>query len=274
MSDSIFTTTQLHDAGLSRHAIRTLANTGQLTRVAAGWYASSGADPRIVRGLKAGGRIGCLTGCQIYGLWTPPSNGHLHVVYAAGLTPRPQPGITTHRFRSTQPATSVWPLLDCLEHVLHQHSAEEFAVVAESAMNLQLVHLADVRSLRPAAPSRRRTVFNYIQWAESGSETRVRLFLQQRRIRVQAQVKIPGIGRVDLVVGQRLIIECDSETHHSTPESRAEDARRDLAARVLGYETIRLRYAQIWFEWANTSQLLLGIIRQRHHLREPRSMSA
>ena len=77
-----------------------------------------------------------------------------------------------------------------------------------------------------------------------------------------------------LLVGRNLIIECDIEAHHSTTESRAEDARRDLAACALGYERIRLRYSQIWHEWTHTSRTLLGIVRQRQHLREPRPISA
>ncbi len=107
--------------------------------------------------------------------------------------------------------------------------------------------------------------------AESGSETRVRLFLQQLNIPVAAQAVIDGVGRVDLLVGNNLIIECDSDEHHRSKEAHHKDRTRDLAARDLGYQTIRLSYRQIWFDWDATRESLLTTIRTRRHLRGPRS---
>jgi very-short-patch-repair endonuclease len=80
--------------------------------------------------------------------------------------------------------------------------------------------------------------------AGSGTETLVRLALQAAGIRVTPQVKIPGVGFVDLLVGTRVVVEIDSESWHSTAEQRAEDYRRDLLLHRLGYAVVRVSYEQ------------------------------
>ena len=94
----------------------------------------------------------------------------------------------------------------------------------------------------------------------------MRLFFVKRGIPVQAQAEIAGVGLVDLLVGDRLIVECDSQAHHG--ETNYEnDRRRDLAARDLGFTTLRLSYQQIWKHWPATQQSLIHEIRARRHLR-------
>ncbi|MFL0713489.1 MAG: hypothetical protein ACJLS2_13525 [Microcella pacifica] len=65
--------------------------------------------------------------------------------------------------------------------------------------------------------------------AGSGTETLVRLALRDAGLRVTPQVRIPGVGRVDLLVGTKVVVEVNSELWHSTAVQRAEDYRRDLA---------------------------------------------
>ena len=72
------------------------------------------------------------------------------------------------------------------------------------------------------------------------------------------------------LVGDQLIIECDSNAHHSSQVAYENDRRRDLLARDLGYQTIRLSYSQIWEYWASTQQSLLQYIRHRVHRRRRR----
>lgn len=66
------------------------------------------------------------------------------------------------------------------------------------------------------------------------------------------QARIPGVGHVDLLVGESQIIECDGEVHHSGTQFRT-DRARDLAARDLGYDVLRLSYEQIWVTWEETN---------------------
>lgn len=80
---------------------------------------------------------------------------------------------------------------------------------------------------------------------------------------MRPQVALDRIGDVDLVVGDRLIVECDSDAHHRSKEEHQNDRRRDLEARMQGFDTIRLTYHQIWTDWEATQAVLLRVIRER-----------
>ena len=138
-------------------------------------------------------------------------------------------------------------------------------MVLESAVNGGRLHAAEARAMISAATQRNRRVLDFFDpAAESGSETRVRLFLRRHRFPVQSQVLIPGVGRVDLLVGRSLILECDSVAHHSDPTA---DRRRDLDSYALGFDTRRLSYEQVHVSWNSTQQALLSQLRSGHHLR-------
>lgn len=255
--------------GLSRRGISARVSSGELKRLCRGWYADELGPAEIAQAISYGGRLGCLSACRMYGLWVPPDGGGIHVVYGDGFAPTPRAGVSFHACQRSQPSTPMWGLAESLEQVLTRHDAEAFMIVAESALSKQLIHVADVRGLIRSGPVRRRKLDEYLAWAESGSETRVRLFLQQRRVSIRAQVVIDGLGRVDLLAGGRLIIECDSGLYHSSPEQQARDRRRDLRARELGYDTLRLSYEQIWHRWDETREIILRFLRRRRHRSGP-----
>lgn len=95
----------------------------------------------------------------------------------------------------------------------------------------------------------------------------MRNFLQSRQVSVQPQVFIPQLGRVDLLVGTSLIIECDSQEFHSQPLNVAEDRRRDQVALRLGYTVVRLSYRDVWFQWEKTQEYISNLLKKRVHRR-------
>ena len=141
-------------------------------------------------------------------------------------------------------------------------------MVLESAVNLGLISLTDARVLIAGTSGRKQHALRFFDpGAESGSETRLRLWLQQHQVQVKPQIDIPGVGRVDFLVGKSLLLECDSRTHH---QYRDEDYRRDMAARALGYAPVRLSYRQLFDDWTDTQEYLVRLLRTRRHHRPPR----
>lgn len=106
--------------------------------------------------------------------------------------------------------------------------------------------------------------------SQSGTESRVRLHLQQRHVPVRPQVHIVGVGRVDLLVGNSLAIELDSRAHHTGAENYAKDRSRDLELVRLGYRVIRLTYQQVFDDWAATQLTLSDVLSSRAHRRHPK----
>lgn len=260
----------LLEFGWTRHAVREALARGTLRRVARGWYDAGGCSSDELTAAAVGGRIGCLTGLRDLGVWVPPTS-HPHII-----TPRWQPpGATTvcHALPrdADWPATTIsYDLVECLRQVMSHHDVETSLIVLESACNLRFVSRGVVAALVAECPKpTAEQLARFDPRAESGSETRVRLFLGRLGFRVRPQVRIPGVGRVDLLVGQSLIIECDSHAHHTGESRYRADRSRDLSATARGYRVVRLTWEQIFLTWPETQALLLQHLRTRRYRRPP-----
>ena len=73
------------------------------------------------------------------------------------------------------------------------------------------------------------------------------LGFRRRAVQFRQQVWI-GFKRVDFLIGDRLIVEVDSEEFHHNPAAFEEDRRRDQQFVAWGYTVIRLTYRQVMFE--------------------------
>lgn len=258
----VYRLSELQHLGLDRDAVTQQVEAGTLHRVARGWYATEGASRLAVSAVRKRARVGCLPACKEYGLWTPAHEEHLIYPRSAG-----RPTRRDHWAKGPLPQGILFPVEDALFQVLWHHDAETALMVLESAVDKSLITVSAAWSLIAAAPKGKwRTLSFFDPGAGSGTETRVRLWLQQRRFPVETQVTIAGVGRTDLRVGRSLIVECDSTAHHSDPE---EDRRRDLAARALGYDSLRLSYRQIMVDWEEIQAALTTLLRTRRHLEPP-----
>lgn len=79
----------------------------------------------------------------------------------------------------------------------------------------------------------------------------------------EVQVAIPGVGIVDFVVEGWLIIECDSEAHHSSWNAQRRDRRRDQEAAALGYATYRPIAEDIMWNPDSVLAALRGLVASR-----------
>jgi very-short-patch-repair endonuclease len=141
-------------------------------------------------------------------------------------------------------------------------------------VNKRYVTLAELRRRFEGKPRHLRILNRAVTTSESGTETLVRTRLQRRGIKLRCQVRIGGVGRVDLLVGDRLIIEVDGKEHHDDPDAFTRDRRRDLAALSRGYATIRLSYRQVMYEWPEAERQILALIRRDEHLWRARHRAA
>ena len=93
----------------------------------------------------------------------------------------------------------------------------------------------------------------------------IRLRLAGLHLTVATQVVIPGVGRVDLLVGERLVIEADSIAHHADADGYRRDRARDLRLARLGFRVLRLTWEQVMFEWDEVEATILGLVAEREH---------
>ena len=63
-----------------------------------------------------------------------------------------------------------------------------------------------------------------------------------------AQVYLPGIGRVDFLLEGFLIVEVDGFAFHSNRKALRRDLQRNNAAALSGFASLRYMPEDIWFE--------------------------
>lgn len=251
--------------------LREAVRVGSVARIRHGWYARPTAHPDVVTAVRAGGHLGCLSGCRFYGLWVPP-DPQVHVTFNRQVPESLPTDVAAHHDREIGREPAVRSLISCLEEVVRHHSTETALIVLDSALNLGLIAESDVVALVTHCPIPKHRVLRYIDGrAQSGTETRVRYYFQRRRVPVEAQVQVPGVGWIDLQVGRSLMIECDSRAHHTGVENYQRDRRRDLILTVDGRRVLRLSYEQVFLEWPATRRMLSRLVQARMHRRPPLS---
>lgn len=110
--------------------------------------------------------------------------------------------------------------------------------------------------------------------SHSGLETKARLRLRALGIPYRTQVRVRGVGAVDLVVGDRLVIELDGREWHSSEAAFAEDRRRDFILHERGCLVLRFTYAQVIYEWARVEALIRGLVARGEHRWSTRQLRA
>lgn len=263
---AVHTTRTLRARGMSRAALDGAVRRGDLTRVRRGWYAGTGADPALVAAVRAGGRLSCVTLLRRRGVWAL-DDGMVHVRVPKGRDVRGAPGLRLHWTQDALELERAWDdPADALACAVGCLDLRQAIAVTDSVLNLGLVSLEEA-TRRLAVRARGRAVLDRCDpRAESGLETFARLALVSARIRVRSQVVVPGIGRVDLMVGDRLVIELDGAAWHGGAADFERDRLRDRALMARGYLVMRATYRQVLLELPMLVGQVQEVVRRREHL--------
>ncbi|WP_307363064.1 type IV toxin-antitoxin system AbiEi family antitoxin domain-containing protein [Microbacterium murale] len=259
---------QLQQFGVTRHRLAAAVSSGEIQRLRPGTFASFDANAADLAAVRHGGALTCSAALRRHGVWVLSAEGPPHVWVGRRGRVHQHPGCAcvSHFFRGIPPLS-----LAEVEHaLLHLHrceGAESFFASFESAWRLGLLSRPARNRIRAALPASDRWLVDFARHdADSGLESLLRLRLHLLGIAVECQVTIPTVGRVDFVVGGRLIIEADGKENHDGPSMRHKDLTRDAAASALGYETLHFDYAQVIYDWPTVQQAILGALtRLRDH---------
>lgn len=271
---------KLRVSGVSREHIAEAIASRRVSRVRRGWIATPGANPEAVRAVRVGGFATAATVVRMHGI-PVPDDDLLHVRVARGASRLRAPDLASSGLRALDrdhdrvclhhrsdpvAVAAVDPLPLALAELLNCASPETAITVLDAALSsgrLSMPELDEVRAL--SAPSRHRTIESSDAGSESIIETKVRMLLRSRRIRFRSQAPIADVGRVDLLVGDRLVIEVDGSRFHAGDDEFESDRRRDFELAIRGYLVVRLSYRMVMEHWEATSAQLLGIIARGEH---------
>lgn len=270
----------LVEAGHGSKAVQRLAARGVIERARRGWYFLDSVDRDIVRAVRIGGRLACISACREYGIWTPVDD-RIHVSLWSNASHLKSPD-DAHRLRTVGDSGAVhhWnqhgpdhesrgrlPTLPrALEEALSCQSAEIGFAMVDSAMHRGVLSDMDRWELYHRVPERcRASVEQADGVCESGTESLFSYRMRALGIIMQAQAEIDGVGRVDFLIGDRLIVEIDSEEHHGSPSKRRRDLLRDAIAAALGFITLRFDYWQIMEDWETVKAAVLESVSRGDH---------
>lgn len=257
-------------AGVSRHELAVAVRDSVVLRVREGVFIPTDALAEVRTAAAHGGVVGCISRLRLAGVWLLDDDGtSVHVVL-------PRNG---HRHRSHDECSCVmhWTgaavrgdrtsVVDALGCLLACRGEESFFVALESALRKRIVTKTGLARLRDLIPSKWRWLVDFARWdADSGLESLLRLRLRALGIALACQVEIPGVGRVDFMLGDRLILEVDGRLNHDGVSMRHKDLVRDAVAAALGLDTLRFDYAMVVHEWPLVEAAILARIDRGLHL--------
>ena len=93
--------------------------------------------------------------------------------------------------------------------------------------------------------------------------------MQSLGIATQRQVTIRGVGHVDLLIGDALVIELDGREWHNDEDRFEKDRRRDAQLSIRGYRVLRFSYKQVFERWSEVRAAIEASIGRNDHRREP-----
>lgn len=253
-------------AGLTRHEVARFHRTGELLRPRIGWYVATWQPQDVVRAVRVGGVLDCVSAAKSYGCIVPDDN-RVHVALPGNAARLRSSGDgykniaaetdsavvrhwTTHlaseRFRTR--------LVPALDHVLGCLPGEWAVGVVDSARRVSkdeppiLSHVAYGELTGSASAEKRRLLRLTSERSESILESVVRVRLVQAGYAVEEQVPM-GSYRADLLVGGRVVVECDGFAFHGERETFERDRRRDAVFAAAGYQVLRLSYRRVTADW-------------------------
>lgn len=268
-----WTSEDLRQQGWSKRQVATAVSHGRLVAVRRGHYAAPGTPSDLVRAMRVGGPATGGTAAEAYGFWSPPdaplsvavprNAPRLHDPDDASLPLQPGPAVQIHRVARLPRqamATGLLPVMLVLQHLLETVPAAFAVASIDSAVHERCMRADDLAVLAARVSGPLRAVVGAADSrCESGIESVARYLLQSLGLRVVPQVTIPGLGRVDLVVEGRLIIELDGRQYHQG--QFATDRARDAIAAQQRYRTLRFTYAQVLYAWPDVQAAVLAALR-------------
>jgi very-short-patch-repair endonuclease len=283
--DGILTLATLERQGINAGRRKALLESGELTRIRNGWFAARNADSDRVRAVRLGGRLTCASLLRQLGLWMMPDS-RLHVSVQENASRLRSPDDRRKSWHERSDVCLHWAngrwssfsdsAVDGVKASLAQYircaNTEPAVIALDSALNgtstgTPLISGADLTEILSTLPEKYAGLADLVDAsAQSGLESLARLRLRSKRLRVRTQVSIPRVGRVDVLIGDRLVLELDSRSHH-LGDGYETDRARDLELFRQGFIVLRVSYRTVLYDWQSVEDAVLLAARRGDHLR-------
>ncbi|GAA2754507.1 DUF559 domain-containing protein [Amnibacterium kyonggiense] len=260
---------------VSAVAITAAVQAGDVIRVRQGWYGNPWLEITEQHAARVGGQLACSSAAKRLGMWEPVIRA-LHVCVPVNAARLRSP--TSYRTHLADDGRVLvhWTGLDpcgtrtlvsperCIRQVAACEAPEVALAVAESALQAGVLSPDAWDAALLDFPPHVRRLLSRAGWgSESGTESVFRYRIAKAGVSLRKQVWIPTIGRVDCLIGERLVIELDSRRFH---RDAAADRARDARLSALGYRVLRFMYEHVMDDWPMVEAAVLAAIARGDHL--------
>jgi very-short-patch-repair endonuclease len=266
--------------GYTSHQLTAAVRRGEIVRVRQGHYTCPELSPAEQQAIRVGGRLTGASGAEHHGIWAPRASRLTVAVKpnARALRTRtdPRKRLSDSRRADVSVAWSdagivgTRSALDPLACVLDVARTESPIVAfgsAESALFQRHFSLSRWRRALDFLPATRVGMLRDAGTrSESGGESMLKYRMLGLHIPFAQQVRIAGVGRVDLLVGRSLVIEVDGAEFHTSREAFERDRHRDAVLSALGFRVLRFSYTQVASRWPEVAAAIEAAMGRGDHL--------
>ncbi|WP_045729480.1 DUF559 domain-containing protein [Pseudarthrobacter chlorophenolicus] len=238
-------TVTLRAAGHTRTDVDKVLAAGTVVRIRRGVYGLPNQAGALSFALEHNALLTCLSAAPAYHLWTVREPVALHVSPGHKRT---VPGTVAHG-RPRHPAHPWLPiagLADALIHGLHcLPEIESLAMVQCAAQRGDVTVEFLRRKLTGNRNARARSVLDHVvPRADSILEVLANYHFRRAGLHVRRHVELPGVGEVDFLIEECLVVETDGATHLE-PKQVKKDRSRNNATVVGGRLGLRFGYDDV-----------------------------
>jgi len=246
--------------GVSQRQLRNALDRGEIARVHRGCYSLPESKFSVTNARIFRAQLTCISLCEHVGLplLRRPEVTHLLVPRdrsAARPGLRSLESVLLHRFPWYEAGELTSDVSIAIDLAGRCIPPLDQLVLVDAALQRGLMMPSEIDTFRASSERRRVFLRNTADArAESPLETIARWTLRRARLRVEPQARIPGAGRVDLLVEGRVVVELDGRAYHSEERAFQADRTRDRALAAAGYSVLRYTYSDVM----NSPQMLVA----------------
>lgn len=266
---------ELVSAGATSSGLTAAVRGGFLLRVRRDHYALPDTSRPIVEAVRVGGQLACVSALRSLGIFGFDTATHIHLPRAASrlrspasrsipLTPHNRAGARMHWWPLLDPSDGTEVrvgLVDALAQAVRCQQPPHAIASLDNALHLGAITEHDIAEIFHHLPPRLQSLKNRVDGrSEAGQETVLRCALLAAGLRVDLQVVFPDVGRVDLVVEGRLVVEADSRSAHDGWDLHVRDRDRDIDLARRGLMSLRPAYNRIMFDTGAVVDAVLSLL--------------
>lgn len=251
--------------GATSRGLTSAVRGGFLVRARRDHYCLPRTANDVVRATRVGGRLTCVSALASYGVFAfDTSVTHVQLPVNASRLRRPHPprqrlvdadrdDVCLHWVQRAKddPAGDEFRvgLIDALRQSIHCQERAHAIASIDNALNQRLIDEDDLDTLFAVVPDRFQCYRGMLDGrAEAGQESVLRLIIRDRGLSCRVQPVFRDVGRADMLVERRVIVEADSRAHHSGWEHHVADRERDLKFAALGFPSLRPAYNHTMYQ--------------------------